>query len=42
MPKTSLYSVSMVITLTDEPMVPNCAFLATFWSFSTQIVPKLA
>ena len=31
-----------VITLTAEPMVPICAFLATFWPFSTQIVPMLA
>ena len=27
---------------TAEPMVPNCAFLATFWPFSTQIDPMLA
>ena len=27
----------MVMMFTAEPMVPNCAFLATFWPFSTQI-----
>lgn len=35
MPNTSLYSVSIVMMLTDEPMVPNCSFLATFWPFSS-------
>ena len=28
----------MVMMFTAEPMVPNCAFLATFWPFSTPVM----